>query len=599
MKTKSSKAAFFNLRVLIGFALCSAGLVIAFAGLSKSVNGTLAAPPDTSAHSKHHHYKLIDIGTFGGPQSYVDGDGNGGFRVLNNHGALAGAANTSAPDPFPDFCFLEDCFVVHALQWQNGVLTDLGVLAAGTSSESTWISASGLVAGVAENGEIDPLIPGFPQLRAVLWQNGGITDLGTLPGGGYESFAYTVNSRAQVAGLALNTVPDPYSMIGLGYQTRAFLWQNGAMQDLGTLGGPDAMATSINEQGQIVGVSYTSSTPTQAEPCVLSGFSLTTGAFLWQNGQMVNLGSLGGTCTLANFAPNGRGQIVGESSLTGDQDASAFLWENGSIRKLAGSFGGHFTGAIAINDRGNAIGFADLPGDTRSHAALWTPAGNIVDLGVVDNDPCSYASALNAQTQVVGSSAPGCNFSGFAVRAFLWEDGSIVDLNTLIPSGSALHLQFAETINDRGEITGTGVDARGNTHAYLLIPCGEGDKSCEGENATSAAKSDSAPAMQSSVATNQSNPMRLFGRRAMSWQRGVALQTNQTGELPGWGNCLVNGSGKLTGYCLTNTPYGCSTTRSSFCPVGAEAVRKGTTVCCIHGNCGPPITIDVGRFGCR
>ena len=182
------------------------------------------------------------------------------------------------------------------------------------------------MAGVAENGEIDPLI-GFPEVRAILWQNGGIIDLGTLPEGGYESVANAVDSRGQVAGIALNTVPDAYSMVGLGYQTRAFLWQNGVMQDLGTLGGPDAMANTINERGQIVGVFYTSSTPTQAEPCVLSGFGLTTGAFLWENGKMVNLGSLGGTCTLATFAPNGLGQIVGEGSLAGDQAASAFLWE--------------------------------------------------------------------------------------------------------------------------------------------------------------------------------------------------------------------------------------------------------------------------------
>ncbi len=498
-------------RMLLSSITFIAGVALLFAALA--LPGRLAAQHNQGANPKHHHYKLIDIGTFGGPQSYVAGEGNGGSRVLNNHGTLTGTADTAIPDPFPDFCFDEDCFVGHAFQWQNGVMTDLGVLAAGTSSGTTWISANGLIAGVAENGEIDPLIPGFPELRAVLWENGGITDLGTLPEGGYESFAITGDSRGQVAGFATNTVPDLYSMFGLGYQTRAFLWQNGAMQDLGTLGGPDAMATSINEQGQIVGVSYTSSAPTQAEPCVLSGFGLTTGAFLWENGQMVNLGSLGGTCTLANFAPNGRGQIVGEGSLTGDQDASAFLWEHGSIHRLGGSLGGHFTGAIAINDRGEAIGFANLPGDTKAHAALWTHAGGFVDLGTVGNDPCSYASAINAQTQVVGASAPGCNFSGSAVRAFLWENGSIVDLNTLIPSGSALHLQYAETINDRGEIAGTGVDALGNVHAFLLIPCGDGDKSCEGESATGVTKSDSVPAMQSSTAANQSNPMlRLFGK---------------------------------------------------------------------------------------
>ena len=44
MKTRStSKAAFFQLRVLVGFVLCSAGLLIVLAGLSKSVTGTTAA----------------------------------------------------------------------------------------------------------------------------------------------------------------------------------------------------------------------------------------------------------------------------------------------------------------------------------------------------------------------------------------------------------------------------------------------------------------------------------------------------------------------------------------------------------------------------
>src|SRR5262249_13994124 len=159
-----------------------------------------------------------------------------------------------------------------------------------------------------------------------------------------------------------------------------------------------------------------------------------------------------------------------------------------------------------------------------------------------------------------------------AVRAFLWENGSIVDLNTLIPSGSPLHLQFAETITDRGEIAGTGVDALGNVHAFLLIPCGEGDKGCEGENAASATRSDSAPAMQSPPAANQSNPMlRLFGKRAMSWQRGVALQADQFSP----SHCEVDSRGKLTGYCFFELGIGpCMTTRSSSCPVGAPAVRK-------------------------
>ena len=67
------------------------------------------------AAQEHIHYRLIDLGTFGGPQSYVSIP-DGYASVLNNRGVVAGAADTSMPDPYPTFCFNEDCFVSHALQ---------------------------------------------------------------------------------------------------------------------------------------------------------------------------------------------------------------------------------------------------------------------------------------------------------------------------------------------------------------------------------------------------------------------------------------------------------------------------------------------------
>jgi hypothetical protein len=182
----------------------------------------------------HHHYKLIDIGTFGGPQSYTFASFSiENNRILTNRGAFAGFADTSTADPFPNFCF-NDCFVNHAFQWQHGEMTDLGALPGGGSSASTFIGGSGLIAGLSRNGKIDPLFSGFPETRAVLWNHGKIRNLGTLEGG-YESAAAAVNSQGQVVGGSLNTVPDPNAMILLGgsdfpqipYQVRAFLWQRG------------------------------------------------------------------------------------------------------------------------------------------------------------------------------------------------------------------------------------------------------------------------------------------------------------------------------------------------------------------------------------
>ena len=113
---------------------------------------------------------------------------------------------------------------------------------------------------------------------------------------------------------------------------------------------------------------------------------------------MVDLGSFGGTCTLANDL-NNHGQVV--SFTAGDNNQRAFLWENGSFRDLGGS-PGEFTGAAAINESGAAAGYTYLAGDTLLHAALWRHVGQLTDLGSLDNDPCAFAQALNDKTQVVG-----------------------------------------------------------------------------------------------------------------------------------------------------------------------------------------------------
>ncbi len=75
-----------------------------------------------------------------------------------------------------------------------------------------------------------------------------ITDLGTLPGG-YESIAYGINNRGQVVG---------YSTTASG-EYHAFLWEDGEMTDLGTLGGAYSVAYGINSRGQVVGYSASAS----------------------------------------------------------------------------------------------------------------------------------------------------------------------------------------------------------------------------------------------------------------------------------------------------------------------------------------------------
>jgi probable HAF family extracellular repeat protein len=457
-----------------------------FAGLALPLR---LAAQDKQDHNqnpnrRHHHYMLIDLGTFGGPNSSV---AIGFFETassqsISDQGAVTGTADTSIPDPL---CYFDDCFYPNAFQWRDGTLTDLGALPGTLYSAANWISRNGrLIAGQSENGQTDP-VTGFPAEDGVLWQDAQITDLGTLSGG-YESDAFAVNNHGQVAGGSTNGTADPYSIyyfgifgISTGGQTRAFVWdKHNGLQDLGTLGGPDALATLINERGQIAGVSYTSSTPNPNNgPCTPN--VPTQDPFLWEKGAggMTDIGTFGGTCGQPD-ALNNRGQVVGLSYLAGNLTYHPFLWDKRDNPPLTdlGTFGGDNGVANWINDSGAIAGSADFPGNQIHHAFLWKN-GVMIDLGTVGTDPCSRASAINSKGQIVGGSSDCTTF----LHAYLWENGGpMIDLNTVVAPGSGLTLTFALYINDRGEIAGNGVLANGDTHAFLLIPCDENHLNIEG-----------------------------------------------------------------------------------------------------------------------
>jgi probable HAF family extracellular repeat protein len=464
----------------------------------------LAIPVRMAAQeqAKHRHYKLIDMGTLGGPQSYfnslnlTDRFGFGTVfynlaQVRNSHGVFVGFANTKTPDPYPAFCYVPDCFVTHAFQFRSGIKTDLGVLPGGASSAAFWINEKGLITGNSENGETDPLIPGLPEVRAVLWNRGKIQDLGTL--GGSSSFSQAINNRGQITGLALNGIPDSFSfyyqfLYCLPFQicppnateTRAFVWdEEDGIQDIGTLGGPDAFPSLINQRGQVAGFSYTNSTP---DPN--TGLP-TYHPFLWEKEKgMKDLGSFGGAATAGVNGLNERGQVVGGLDLPGDQNLHPFLWDGEKLLDLTAppfEISGHGEAAW-INEAGEVVGVADIPapclGSNRlmSHAFLWNK-GVMMDLGTVAGTPNSGANFINSKTQIVGF-AFACDFS--VLNAVLWEKGSMVNLNTLISRSSPFHLYWAGFIDDRGEIGAFGILPNGDSHAVLLVPCDDDEANAEG-----------------------------------------------------------------------------------------------------------------------
>jgi probable HAF family extracellular repeat protein len=494
-------------------------------------------------HNKHHHYKLIDMGTFGGPASYINNQFSlGAPNQINSQGTAVGAAATSIPSPGNSnltICEGSDGrlpFVFHAFKWQDGAVTDLGTLPGNDNcTVATSINANGEIAGYGENGVVDPLV-GFREVRALVWENGEIIDLGTF--GGHQSVLGNINNRGQVAGEATNTIPDPFSIyyglipgITTGTQTRAFLWQKGQKQDLGTLGGPDAAGFFVNERGQVVGVSYTNSTPNPT-----TGLP-TADPFLWDKGRMIDLGTLGGTYGLAGLL-NNRGDVVGYSNLAGDQTSHPFLWRGGKLVDLfTSTIGGSPITANQLNDSGEIVGAAAFP--SQSYDAYLFRNGVATDLGHLSGDCGSEAWAINSKTQVVAFSFE-CN--GFNTRGFLWENGSAVDLNTLIPPNSSLQVVWPLAINNHGEIAGSGWPSSCNDdlgtcgHAFVLIPCDDDHPGIDGcdysmaDTSTAATAVTSLPVTRNRITANPwttgvDNPMmRSLGRRSMPWYRNLGVQ---------------------------------------------------------------------------
>jgi probable HAF family extracellular repeat protein len=468
--------------------MCVAAVTVALMAMSLQLTAQDGRP-------RHHHYKLFDLGSFGGPGGTGGGfDGDGpSFRQLNARGISVGALDTATLDPNAPNCFF-DCYVDIGFLWENGVITPLGPLPGGNnlSSYASAINNFGQVAGAAENGAMDPLT-GWPgEIRAVLWERGQVRDLGTL--GGNESSANSINDLGQVVGGTLTSTPDPFANAplvsapsifceGLTFagcalavpgatETHAFVWQNGFMRDLHTLGGPDSGAWINNDRGEVAGISFISfnANPSTGVP--------TVDPFFWsaEDGKMTDLGGLGGTFGYVDWI-NNKGQVVGASNMPGDQTQHPFIWSKwqGLVDLFRnGNLGGTFGHPDWVNDRGEVVGYATtVPNSADGHAFLWRN-GFLTDLGVVETDPDSESSSINFAGQIVGASGSFFVMGGI-IRGVLWEDGNpVVDLNTLVLPGTSMYVRGAPFINDRGEIACTGTTAAvPSEHPCMLIPCDE------------------------------------------------------------------------------------------------------------------------------
>lgn len=261
------------------------------------------------------------------------------------------------------------------------------------------------------------------------------------------------NRKGQVLGQAENVQETAILQSGFGIplrssflttQSQPFLYENGVVTPLGTLGGQRSWGVAINNNGVVLGNSG------------LQGDN-TNQAFLYSNGQMQALGPVGSSAT----ALNDRGDVIGAAP-GADGAFHAFFYSQGQFQDL--SVSGNRTSAVALNENGdvllNATPDIGLTGATpylyKNGKLKAIEVRDLAGKGVIG----TVASDLNAQGMVVGT-----QFSGdYDVSAFLYMDGEFLNLDSVVDPALGLHFLNAEYLDDMGRVVAFAQDGR----RYLL-----------------------------------------------------------------------------------------------------------------------------------
>jgi probable HAF family extracellular repeat protein len=293
-----------------------------------------------------------------------------------------------------------------AFLFRSGVVTSLDLLNGSTPQDIN--KRRQIATGAYQNGVFVPAV--FDS------QTSQLTILGSFGGvfaGGFNGTAVSINDHGQVVG---------YSYVD-SQNRHAFLYSDAMMIDLGSFGGYSA-ALAINRHGEIAG--FSSET--------VSGFPH---AFVFRNGVMTEINPFGGPNNESSARGiNDRGHVVGEGLVASGDAFNGFIHFNGAITNIGTLAGGRNSYALAINDRQQVVGIADQPYD----------------------DLC--------RDPVTGALVPCVTY---VERAFMYDDGVMTSLNSLIAPDSGWDLVWAFDINSRGQITGIGL-RDGQFRAYLMTP---------------------------------------------------------------------------------------------------------------------------------
>ena len=364
-------------------------------------------------------YSVADLGTLGGPNGYSYSYG------LNNAGIVSGG--TATPSVQDSLGISQSAFL-----WVRGEMIDIGTLGGALCpdciSEAGGPNASGVSPVLSEtpatdmNGEDFCGFGTHRQCLGATYENGWLTPLAPLAGGN-NSQAYWTNQRGETVGFSeTGTADNTCVMPDLFHRFSAVKW--------GADGTPHALkplqddtvsfALGINDVGQAVGVS--------------------------------------GLCSNTTFPPNNT--PGGPHAVFWDSDGTPI-----AVPDLPGAIGNNVAGSI--NNRGDLAG-TQVTSDGNVHAYLWSKTNGLQDImfpnAFVTVTPCCHT--INDKREATGF-AIGPNGS----TTFVWKDGNFTDLNTVLPADSPWYIFNVASINEAGQIAGSGFNmSTGEVHAILLTP---------------------------------------------------------------------------------------------------------------------------------
>lgn len=329
------------------------------------------------------------------------------------------------------------------------VLTDLGTL--GGDAAATGINDRGVVCGYAYTG-VGGLFPPN-KCHFYYYTKSAGAFFPTIPGGD-DAVANAIDPSGDViAGY----------LIKAGNSNRsAFVYtrSTGVLTDLGQAG--PAPALDSEAKGVTVSAVYGRVVVGYDYPAPAS---TSTQAAQWLGAGGTRTG-FGGFTRQANGV-NAAGTLVGQMKLS-DSNIRGYYQRQGDFVNTLPTLGGFAATATAINDSEQVCGWGYLPGDGLTHAFLAKiGTSTIIDLAAGGPFAAfnSQATAINRFGHVVG----WYEDANDGRRAFLYKDGKMIDLNTLLPAGTGMVLTEANGINRIGQIVGKGIKG-GLPHSFILTP---------------------------------------------------------------------------------------------------------------------------------